>query len=150
VGPELDEAKGASRESVELFRKVGDRFMLAWGLYTEALASRDDLPYMRALLKEALEYFLETGDKSGYALVFDGFAALAHAEGDDDTALRLSGFAAATETLAGTGIAAINREFGGFYPEQLVATDAAHAAMYAAGQAMTLEEATKLALPDAG
>jgi predicted ATPase/class 3 adenylate cyclase len=147
---ELDEAKGASRESVELFRKVGDRFMLAWGLYTEALASRDDLPYMRALLKEALEYFLETGDKSGYALVFDGFAALAHAEGDDDTALRLSGFAAATETLAGTGIAAINREFGGFYPEQLVATDAAHAAMYAAGQAMTLEEATKLALPDAG
>jgi predicted ATPase len=146
---ELEDAKGASRESVEVFRRVGDRFMLAWGLYTEALASRDDLPRMRALLKEALEYFLETDDKSGYALVFDGFAALAHAEGDDDTALRLSGFAAATETLAGTGIAAINREFGGFYPDQLVAADPAHAATFAAGQAMTLEEATKLALPEA-
>ena len=147
---ELESSNSASLEAVEMFREVGDRFMLAWSLYTQALASRDDPQQMRSLLREALEYFLETDDKSGYALVFDGFAALAHAEGDDDTALRLSGFAAATETLAGTGIAAINRDFGGFYPDQLVAADPARAATYASGQVMTLQEATALALREGG
>jgi hypothetical protein len=100
---------------------------------------------MRKLLEATLPIFAETDDKSGYALLFDGFATLEWAEGDVLRAMRLAGYAAATERSAGTGLAKVNREFAGFFPESLT-DDPALAAAYAKGQQMTLQQATDLAL----
>jgi hypothetical protein len=99
----------------------------------------------RRLLEATLPLFAETDDKSGYALLFDGFATLEWAEGDVARAMRLAGYAAATERSAGTGLAKLNREFAGFFPETLT-DDPDLAAAYAEGQRSSLEQATDLAL----
>jgi hypothetical protein len=100
---------------------------------------------MRRFLEEALPIFVANEDKSGYALLFDAFATLEWANGNVALALQLAGYAAATERSTGTGLAEMNREFAGFYPESLI-DDPAHAASYAEGQRLDLEEATALAL----
>ena len=104
-----------------------------------------DKDLMRQYLEEALPIFVDNDDKSGYALLFDGFATLEWANGNVTLALQLAGYAAATERSAGTGLASLNREFAGFYPETLVG-DPANAAAFAEGQHLDLEQATALAL----
>ncbi|MEX0625872.1 MAG: adenylate/guanylate cyclase domain-containing protein [Chloroflexota bacterium] len=135
-----------AREALEVFRRIEDRFMTGWTLYMMALYNLTlDQAAMRRLLEEALPLFTESEDKSGYALVFDAFAALYWIEGDVKRAVRLAGYAAATEASAGTGLAKMNREFAGFYPETL--TDAPSlAAAFMEGQRLTVEQATELAL----
>ncbi len=135
-----------AREALEIFRRIGDRFMTGWTLYMMALYNQTlDPTAMRALLEEALPLFTESGDKSGYALVFDAFAALYWIEGDVKRAVRLAGYAAATEASAGTGLAKMNREFAGFYPSTLT-SDPELAAAYAEGQRFSVEQATAVAL----
>jgi hypothetical protein len=135
-----------AREALEIFRRTGDRFMTGWTLYMMALTNLTlDQTAMRRLLEEALPLFTESEDKSGYALVFDAFAALYWTEGDVKRAVRLAGYAAATEASAGTGLAKMNREFAGFYPATLT-SDPELAAAFAEGQHLTLEQATELAL----
>jgi predicted ATPase/class 3 adenylate cyclase len=135
-----------AEEAIEIFRRLGDRFMTAWGLYMLALFElTPDREAMRRHLEEALPLFVEGDDISGYALLFDGFATLEWAEGDVPRAMRLAGFAAATERSAGTGLARINREFAGFFPEELMG-DAELSAEYVEGQRLNLEQATDLAL----
>ena len=120
--------------------------MTAWALYMLALYDlKLDPQEVRRRLEEALPLFTEIEDKSGYALIFDAFAALYWTEGDVDRAVRLSGYSAATEASTGTGLAKMNRDLAGFYPETLT-TDPALAAAYAEGQKLTLERATALAL----
>jgi hypothetical protein len=120
--------------------------MTGWTLYMMALYNLNvDPTAIRGLLEEALPLFTEAGDKSGYALVFDAFAALYWTEGDVKRAVMLAGYAAATEASAGTGLAKMNRDFAGFYPSTLT-NDPELAAAYAEGQQLTLEQATKLAL----
>jgi len=134
------------REALEIFRRIGDRFMTGWTLYMMALSNLTlDQKVMRQLLEEALPLFTESEDKSGYALVFDAFAALYWLEGDVERAVRLAGYAAATEASAGTGLAKMNREFAGFYPATLT-SDPELAAAFGEGQQLTLEQATELAL----
>ncbi|MEP7040425.1 MAG: adenylate/guanylate cyclase domain-containing protein [Chloroflexota bacterium] len=136
-------------EALEIFRRIGDRFMTAWSLYMLALYDiRTDRAAMRAALAEALPFFTEIDDKSGYSLIFDAFAALYWLEGDADRAVRLAGYADATERSTGTGLAKMNRDVAGFYPDDLTA-DPATAKVYAEGHQLTLEEATKLALEPA-
>jgi tetratricopeptide (TPR) repeat protein len=135
-----------ARQALEIFRRLGDRFMTGWTLYMMALSNLTlDPTAMRQLLEEALPLFTESEDKSGYALVFDAFAALYWTEGDVKRAVRLAGYAAATEASAGTGLAKMNREFAGFYPATLT-SDPDLAAAFAEGQHLTLEQATELAL----
>jgi tetratricopeptide (TPR) repeat protein len=135
-----------AREALEIFRRLGDRFMTGWTLYMMALSNLTlDPTAMRQLLEEALPLFTESEDKSGYALVFDAFAALYWTEGDVKRAVRLAGYAAATEASAGTGLAKMNREFAGFYPATLT-SDPELATAFAEGQHLTLEQATELAL----
>ena len=135
-----------AREALAVFRAIGDRFMTGWALYMIAIYSlTTDPEAMRAALEEALPLFTEIDDKSSYALIFDAFAALAYTQGDVDRAVRLAGYAAATEASSGTGLAKMNREFADFYPETLT-NDPGLAAIYAEGQRMTLEQATELAL----
>ena len=120
--------------------------MTGWALYLLAGCNLTiDKEAARRYLEEALPIFVENDDKSGYALLFDGFATLEWANGNVALALKLAGYAAATERSTGTGLAEVNREFAGFYPETLV-DDPANAAAYAEGQRLDLEQATALAL----
>jgi predicted ATPase/class 3 adenylate cyclase len=133
-------------EALEIFRRLGDRFMTAWALYMMAGSNLTiDKEAMRRYLEEALPIFVENGDKSGYALLFDAFATLEWANGNVDMAMKLAGYAAATERSTGTGLAEMNREFAGFYPESLI-RDRVNAASFAEGQSLDLEQATALAL----
>ncbi|HYM53620.1 MAG TPA: tetratricopeptide repeat protein, partial [Candidatus Dormibacteraeota bacterium] len=133
-------------EALQIFRRMGDRFMTAWGLYILALFELEtDRKATRQHLEEALPLFTETEDKSSYGLIFDGFATLEWAEGDVVRAMRLAGYGAATERSAGTGLASLSREVAGFIPEAL-AEDPQLAAAHAEGQRITLEQATDLAL----
>jgi hypothetical protein len=100
---------------------------------------------MRQLLEEALPLFTGIEDKSGYAMIFDAFAALFWTEGDVTRAIRLAGYASATEASTGAGLARINRESADFYPATLT-TDPELAAAFTEGQQMTVEQATELAL----
>jgi predicted ATPase/class 3 adenylate cyclase len=135
---------GLVREALEIFRRQGDRFMTGWSLYMGALYQlQSDPAAMRRALEEALPLFTEIEDKSGYALIFDAFAALYWTQGDAERAVRLAGFANATERSTGTGLAKMNRDFAGFYPATLL-EDPAFAAAYAEGQQLTVEQATAL------
>jgi hypothetical protein len=78
-------------------------------------------------------------------MIFDAFAALFWTEGDTMRAIRLAGFASATEASTGAGLARINRESADFYPATLT-TDPELAVAFAEGQRMTVEEARELAL----
>jgi len=133
-------------EALEIFRRVGDRFMTAWALYILAVCNLTiDKEAARGYLEDALPIFVANDDKSGYALIFDAFATLEWANGDVPRAIRLAGYAAATELSAGTGLAEVNREVAGFFPESLTA-DPTNAALFAEGQRLDLDQATALAL----
>ena len=137
---------GPAQEALEIFRRRGDRFMTGWCLYMIGLYNLTlDRAAMRAALEEALPLFTEIEDKSGYALIFDAFAALYWTEGDVPRAVRLAGYASATEASTGTGLAKVNREFAGFYPENLT-SDPELAAAFAEGHRMSVGQATDLAL----
>jgi predicted ATPase/class 3 adenylate cyclase len=142
---DIPAAISALDEALEIFRTVGDRFMLAWSLYMQGLTLLDaDRDLLHKVLGEALDIFHQTDDVTGYALVFDAFAAAAHFEGDTVRAMRLAGYAAATEKLAGGGLGVLNRQYAGFFPEQQMETPE-YAAAYAEGQQMDLERAIRLA-----
>jgi predicted ATPase/class 3 adenylate cyclase len=135
-----------AQEALEIFRRLDDRFMIGWTLYMLALYNLTlDRTAMRRMLEEALPLFTEIEDKSGYAMIFDAFAALFWTEGDAMRAIRLAGYASATEASTGAGLARINRESADFYPANLV-TDPELAAAFAEGQRMTVEQAAELAL----
>ena len=136
----------AVEEALQIFRRLGDRFMTAWSLYMIGLFNLPiDHAAARQSLEEALPLFTATADKSGYALIFDGFATLEFTKGDVPRAMRLAGYAAAEERSAGTGLAKWNRDYVGFHPETLI-SDPELAEDYAEGQRLTLEQATDLAL----
>jgi predicted ATPase/class 3 adenylate cyclase len=144
---DLGAARMHMEEALSTFEEVGDRFMTGWTLYMRGLINlREDLPAARADLTEAYKIFRSTDDVTGYALVFDAFAAIAHLAGDDEAAARLAGFATATERLAGSGLGAANRDLANFDPDQLRAASAQFAANYAAGQRMQLADVERLAL----
>jgi predicted ATPase/class 3 adenylate cyclase len=135
-----------AEEALEIFRRLDDRFMMGWTLYMLALYNLTlDRRAMRQFLEEALPLFTEIEDKSGYAMIFDAFAALFWTEGDVTRAIRLAGYASALEASTGAGLARINRESADFYPATLT-SDPELAAAFAEGQRMTVEQATELAL----
>ena len=137
---------GPAQEALEIFRRRGDRFMTGWCLYMIGLYNLTlDRAVMRRSLEEALPLFTEIEDKSGYAMIFDAFAALYWTEGDVPRAVRLAGYASATEASTGTGLAKMNREFAGFYPKTLT-SDPELAAAFAEGQRMTVDQASEVAL----
>ena len=141
-----DAGIAAVEEALQIFRRLGDRFMTAWSLYMIGLFNLQiDQAAARQSFEEALPLFTATEDKSGYALIFDGFATLEFTKGEVPRAMRLAGYAAAEERSAGTGLAKWNREYVGFFPETLT-SDPELAEEYAEGQRLTLEQATDLAL----
>jgi predicted ATPase len=136
----VDEAIGISRE-------FGDRFQLGWGLFTKGLllTQKGEFEDARSPYRQALDIFGQTSDVTGYALVLDAIAALEWAEGDQDRALRIAGAASSIHDVAGIGLAQINRQAVSFYPEEMTTT-AELAEAYAAGKALSIDEAIDLAL----
>ena len=141
----MDAARKALAEALAIFRKVDDSFMVAWSLHMTGMVNLQNDPELaRKSLREGLEMFLQVDDVTAYALIFDGFAFLANADGDVIRALQLAGFAATAEIHAGTGLNAFNREVSDFHPEALLTTPEYQAA-YAEGQRMSLERAVAIA-----
>ena len=146
---DFGEAEQLNDEALAIFREIGDPFMTGWTLYMRALIRMStDLASAREDLTEAYRIFRASDDVTGYALVFDAFAAVAHNSGDDATAARLAGFATATEHLAGSGLGAANRDLARFDPDQLRTDSPEFAAEFAIGQRMELAEVERLALGD--
>jgi predicted ATPase/class 3 adenylate cyclase len=144
---DFDTAQALMERGLAIFREIDDRFMTGWTLYMRALVWLQTAPErVDADLAEAYEIFRATDDVTGYALVFDAFAAAAHKRGDDVTSARLAGFATATERLAGSGLGSANRVQARFDPDALRAASAQFAADFAIGQRMDLAEAEALAL----
>jgi predicted ATPase/class 3 adenylate cyclase len=138
-------------EALAIFRTLDNRFMTGWTLYMRSLVNMKLAPDVVGRdLEEAYRIFRETDDVTGYVLVFDAFAAAAHQAGDDVTAARLSGFASATEHLAGSGLGAANRELADFHPNELAATNPDFAREFGIGQRMSLADAERLAMVTGG
>lgn len=140
-------ARGYALRSLEVFERIGDRFMTAWSDYTAGIVSLTlgDPDDARMRLAHSLREFREAGDVSGFTLVLDAAAALLEHEGDAQTAARIAGQVATLERTTGTGLNTVNRVQYGFDPRAL-ATDPATANAYAEGAAMPMDDVVGLAL----
>ncbi len=142
--------------ALEMFERIGDSFMIGWASFTLALGalSEDqeagyDLPERRAeaarWLHEALAIFAEAGDVSGYTLVLDTLGLVAYRNGDLERAARLSGAVRTLERTSGTGLNWWNRSMLEVAPDDAY-SESHLAALVAAGESMTTEEAVAFAL----
>ena len=141
------DAISALDEAIELFRKGGNRFGLGWALHTRALSAlrTGDLSSGRDYIREALELFSEAGDISGTALLLDDAGEVAIATGNRPAGIQLASAAAAHQATSGAGLGSVlNLEEGRSRREYVSDEDDERA--WAAGHAMTLEQAVSLAL----
>ena len=145
--PNSPDALPLVEEAIQISEELDDRFQLGWGLFTRGLIFTQKRDAERALesYRRALEIFRQTEDVTGYALVLDGIAALHWLAGNEDVAMQLSGAAARITDVGGIGLAKVNRDAAEFFPQDLLAR-AAFAEQFAVGQAMSTDEALKLAL----
>ncbi len=134
-------------QSLEIFTKANDRFMLAWTHYMLGISEnlRDRPAQAHVQNVAALELFRATGDLSGYALVLDGLAVTAFRAGDRLRSMRLAGAANAIQTQGGAQLGRLNREWSDFFPEEL-ATEPELGDAYEEGRRMSIEDAVVLAL----
>ena len=155
---DIAEARRHSLAALELFEAADDQFMVGWATYTLALGdladdygSPDGLPEAlvsaQAQLRVALRIFAEAQDTSGYTLVLDGLALAAQRSGDRSRAAVISGAVRRLERETGTGLNLWNRGTLAFDPEELH-QDPALAADWAAGEALTTDEAVALGLAE--
>jgi tetratricopeptide (TPR) repeat protein len=149
---EIERAEACYAESLALRREIGDSWGIATllaGLGAVALARGDDTRAAR-LHGQALALRRAHDDRGGISLSLDGLAAVAAARPQPERAARLFGAAAAQRAALGMpvpllptftieverGIAGVRRRLG----------EAAFAAAWAAGQALTPEAAVEDAL----
>ena len=145
-----NQALGFLETSVAWFRKVRDTLGLAWALHHLGMAALGQGNHLRAiaLLREALTLQHKQDHKSHILESLEGFAELASAQGRMVRAAQLLGAAAGLRESIGAP-----RSPGERRPyERLVAgvstrlDEATFAAAWAAGQAMSLEQAIAYAL----
>ena len=145
--PEWDTAINLLVEAKEIFRRLRDNFGLGWDLYTlggcyTAVGRFDEA---REVFDEGLAIFSAAQDKSGIAVLLNGFAVLAFAQGDPVRAARLDGARDAVESLSGIGLLR-SRQYVMPEIETAVAhLPETHDEAYREGQAMSAEEAIALA-----
>jgi tetratricopeptide (TPR) repeat protein len=139
-------AKENAERALVIFRELGDTFMIGWSRYTIGLYAVQVSDYVtaRTSFSESLAIFTAANDVSGYVLVIDSVAALAHRLGDDDVAARLSGAVAELERRTGTLLNAPNRVFVGWTPEILL-SDPGTVASWEQGTHLSADEAAELA-----
>jgi non-specific serine/threonine protein kinase len=95
------------RQTLPMFREVGDLTMEAWGLHMlgTALLREGDLEEARTHIEHAIRHFHGAGDAAGLTLTFDDMSAVAVAAGDLPRAARLRGAARNLTTETGAGLA---------------------------------------------
>jgi predicted ATPase/class 3 adenylate cyclase len=145
-----DDGLALARRALAVLEGGDDLFMTAWAHYMVGVLNLTvDAEQMRQHLAAAQRLFAETNDTSGHTLVLDALATLAWRDGDVERAMRLAGYVGNIERTTGTGLARMNREQAGFFPESL-ADDRALAAAFEEGRQLTFEQASALALRDPG
>jgi predicted ATPase/class 3 adenylate cyclase len=117
-----DSAVELGEQCRQIFTETSDRFMLAWTDYILGLNDtiREEPRSAAERFGLALDAFRASGDLSGYALVLEGFAALAFKEGHREHAMFLAGGADAIQRQGGAELARLNRQWAGFHPELLL------------------------------
>jgi len=138
----------ALQEAIDRFRRLDDRFNLAWSLHTLGLVSfhLDDLGKAREYWRESLETFAAARDVSGIAMGFDNFASLATREGDPVRGLRLAGASGVMTSASGAGLRSVVNALEGRSAESRSLDQTEAEAAAAEGQELTTEEAIAYAL----
>ncbi len=143
-------ARAHFEQSAAVRRRLNDNSFLAYSLGWLALASvrLGDLAAARAALEEGVEVRRELGDEGGLAASLEGLAAVAAAEGKADQAARLFGAAERVRERVGNSLP--SSEMGEYrYNVEVARSQMAgdeFAAAWAAGRAMSLEDAVGYAL----
>jgi predicted ATPase/class 3 adenylate cyclase len=143
-------ARPALEEARTIFRRLDDRFMLAWSTHTLGLVAvgTGDIDMGKRNYSEALQLFVEAKDVSGITLQLDNLSVIARAEGDPVRATRLAAAAVAQQTSTGTGLGGLLSQREGRTGREGL-TEASAAAAWAEGEALTLDEAIAYALDPA-
>ena len=142
------------RETIGMFREVGDLTMEAWSLHMlgTSLLRSGEVVEAREHIEHAIRHFHAAGDASGLTLTLDDLSAVAVAEGDLPRAARLRGAARNLTMATGTGLAVyVEDQFeSGARPGIRSHMSDDELARYGAeGAAWTLDEAVTYALEGA-
>src|SRR5262245_2888687 len=144
------QARAAFAESLSLCRDLGERLSIGLNLryLGEVARQQGDYAAARALLVESLVCYDENGSKQGIAECIRGLAMVAAAWGQPEQAVRLLAAAESVRTTIGTYLDPAG--YGG-HDSILTAArsqlgDATFAAVWAAGRALTLDQAIAEAL----
>ena len=148
---DVDAAEPSLLEAVQLFERVGDRFMLAWSQYSMGVQDFRRRRYddARHRWTDALRRFVAGRDMTGYELLIDTFSWLAFAEGDKPTAMRLAGLIDALRERTGSGLGDVTRRQDAGFDVRDWLHDDELAAAYEDGRQMRLDDAIALLLGDA-
>jgi predicted ATPase/class 3 adenylate cyclase len=130
-----------------IFRRLDDRFDLAWSIHTLGLVAvkMGAVEVAKRHFLEALHLFIDAQDVSGITLQLDNLSVIARHEGDPVRATRLAAAAATQQATTGTGLGGLlSQQEGRTGREGLGESEAARA--WAEGKALTLEQAIAYAL----
>ncbi|HEV3235214.1 MAG TPA: adenylate/guanylate cyclase domain-containing protein [Candidatus Dormibacteraeota bacterium] len=135
-------------EAKPIFEKEGDKFSLAWCLYTLGGCYMGIRQFDAAAeaLNRSLEMFRDADDRSGIVLLFDQMALLAIAQGDMVGGARLDGAARALEQASGVGLIASRVTIEPELEEVAKHLSESQPEEWAAGQKMSVDEAIAYAL----
>jgi tetratricopeptide (TPR) repeat protein len=149
-GDDFAAAISPLEEAQELFRRLDDRFMLAWSTHTLGLVAvaTGNVDRGKRSFLEALRLFVEAKDLSGIILQLDNLSVTARSEGDPIRATRLAAAAVALQTSTGTGLGGLLSQREGRTGREGL-TETAAATAWAEGEALALEEAIAYALDPA-
>ena len=141
------------RESLEMFRQVGDITMEAWALHMLGTGQlrNGQVAEARQNIEDAVRHFHASGDASGLTLTLNDLSSVAVAQGDLPRAARLHGAARNLTTETGTGLAGFVEDTyeAGARPGVRSTMSTVDLERYSAeGAAMTLDEAVAYALAD--
>jgi hypothetical protein len=132
------------RESLALYRELGDRFGEAWALHMLGLAEAltDAVDEADAHMRESLELFLAADDRSALSILLNDFAVVATLRGDAERGLRLHGASAAVESRSGVGLGVSATDIGGVLARMWGSLPRERAEeLFEEGMAMSTEEA---------
>jgi tetratricopeptide (TPR) repeat protein len=132
------------RESLALYRELGDRFGEAWALHMLGLAEAltDSVDEADAHMREALDLFLAADDRSALSIMLNDFAVVATLRHDVERGLRLNGAAAAVESRSGVGIGVSATDIGGVLARMWASLSRERAeVLFEEGKAMSTDEA---------
>ena len=150
AGSDKAQAANLLTAGLDLMRALGDKVYMGWFLSFLGRVEKDRGDYEQAAtcLAESLTLFRDLEDRGGIAFVLEGFAGLAGAQGAGARAAHLFGVVAALRLTINLPVSPFDQPE---YDRDMASIrdqldDVAFAAAWAAGQAMTLEQAIAYAL----